>query len=392
MLCNFQTVWDDETVSATRLSGIVSTGEAGDRRLTTSDIQTRRGGQRNPTPKWQQQMLIHNAGKILRMLRSVSLLTLISATTFSSANAFDCKLASTPGEKAICADPSALAADEMLNKVFGELRTSLGERQIAELLSSQKRWMKDRDSCALNTGNSLAECIKSATIARTELLEAAPVSGTGAPGKLVPYFFFDKGGKGKTKVDIQVYEFAKASEPAQLAFNAEVNKLIKDIPQPEAGDPQSDNFEYNVSMSLEYASPKLISVHAVTETFLGGAHPNNQSNAINIDVAKGKLAQFSDLLDKAAAQKIFGECGQQVLKQKKENEGKDADTSPAAVKRLRDTISSVSGDLALWTFAANQAEIQYDTNVLGAHAEGVFFCTIPYALLRPLVRPGFPLP
>ena len=337
-------------------------------------------------------MPIHNTGKRVKMWHSVPLLAFMSLTLVSPAYAFDCKVAATAAEKAICADPAAIAADEKLNKVFAELRASLDEKQSSGLLFSQKTWIQERDSCAENTGTPLAECIKSSIVDRIKLLEVVPASGPGASGKLVPYFNFEKGGKGKTKIDIQVFEFAKASEPAQLVFNAEVKKLIKEIPQPEADDPQNDIFEYSVSMSLDYASPTLISAHAVTSSFLGGAHPNNQSNAINIDVAKGKVAQFGDLLDKAGAKTIFAECEKQVLAQKKENEGSEADTSPATIQKLRSDISNVSGNLELWTFAASQAEIQYDANVLGAHADGAFFCSIPYAQLRPLAKPGFPLP
>ena len=337
-------------------------------------------------------MPIHITGKLAKLGQSVPACTLMTLMSFSPAYAFDCKVAATPAEKAICADPAAVAADEKLNKVFAELRASLDEKQSAGLLVSQKTWIHERDSCGENSGIPLAECIKSSIVERIKLLEVTPVSGPGASGKLVPYFHFEKGGIGKTNIAVQAFQFAKASDPAQLAFNAEINKLIKDIPQPSAPDAQNADYDYSVSMTLDYASPKLISAHTITSTFLGGAHPNNQSNTINIDVAKGKLAQFGDLLDKAGAKTIFAECEKQVLAQKKENEGAEADTSPATIKRLRSDISNVSGNLELWTFAASKAEIQYDANVLGARADGVFFCTIPYAQLRPLAKPGFPLP
>ena len=145
-------------------------------------------------------------------------------------------------------------------------------------------------------------------------------------------------------------------------------------------------------MTINAVSPRLISAHTVTSTFLGGAHPNTQSASINIDATTGKIVSFTDLLDAKPAQEIFKSCAKQVFQQKKKSQGKDADVSAAAVKTLGETVASVSTDLALWSFFADKAVIDFDSDVLGAHAEGAFDCTIPYAQLRPIMKTGFPLP
>ena len=312
--------------------------------------------------------------------------------TVLPAQAFDCKLAATPSEKAICSNPAVLAADEKLNKIFGELRTSLNKAQSSGLLTSQKRWVKDRDSCAEAKDDTVPQCIKDKTDARLKFLSATPQSGSGTPGTLVPYFRIENGGKGKTKVDIQIYKFANPSTTAQQLFNSEVDKLIIDVPQPDASTASSEYFEYSVSMSLDYVSPQLISAQTGTETFLGGPHPNIQSMTINIDVAKGKLAQFKDFLDGKAVKDVSDNCLKQILQQKKENDGSQTDTTAAAVNELAGKITKVTSNLELWTFDASKASIQYDRYVVGAYSEGAFICEIPYSQLRPLVKPGFPLP
>ena len=113
---------------------------------------------------------------------------------------------------------------------------------------------------------------------------------------------------------------------------------------------------------------------------------------INIDGATGSEAKFANLLDKKPAKNIFKLCVAQVLQQKKENQGADTDVSADALQALEQTITDVSGDLALWSFNADNAVITYSADVVASHAEGVFECTIPYVTLRKLAKTSFPLP
>ena len=318
--------------------------------------------------------------------------TLIVAFPSLPAFAFDCKLAASLSEKAICADPKALAADADLGKAYEALRATLDAGQRGELGKAQSRWLKTRDAnCAEKTGNELSVCLEGESKKRAKFLAGVPESGPGGKGKLVPFFQVEKGGAGRTDVDVEVFKFANPSTPAEKVFNADIEKLIGDFAQPDKGD-TSDSYSFYADTTLTYVSPRLISAQTVTSTFNGGPHPMIQSTSSNIDVAAGGEATFANMLDKKAAQEVFDSCAKQVLKQKKETEGADADLSADAIKNLNETVASVSSDLALWSFYADKAVITYDQDVVGAHGEGAFDCTIPYTQLRPLVKPGFPLP
>ena len=310
----------------------------------------------------------------------------------SAAHAFDCKLASTKSEKAICADPLALAADAELSKSFGDLRGRADSGQREAMMKAQQHWVAARDNeCGDKKAAGLSACIARASRQRMLFLTATAAAGPGAPGKLAPFFRIEKGGKGRTNVDIQVFKFVDPHDPSSKTFNAEVDKLMSKVPQPEADETSADNFDFSVSMELTYASPRLMSAHVATSSFLGGAHPNIETANINIDTNKGALADFNDLLDGAAAKKIYALCERQVVQQKKQNGG-GASLDADALKTLRETIGSVTPDLAMWSFGAEKASIVYDSDVLGAHAEGSFFCDVPYATLRGLSKPAFPLP
>ena len=310
----------------------------------------------------------------------------------SPALALDCQRATTPGEKAICADPTALAADADLGKTFEALRASLDAKGKGQLVAAQVAWLGIRDSnCADEKGPALGACLARETRARIAFLTGAPDAGPGAPGRLAPVFRMQKGGKGRTDVDVQLLKFVDAATPAERAFNAAVDHLTNDLENPAKDDPLADQWSYTWSMRLAYASPKLLSAHAEGGSFMGGAHPNSYSVNINLDVARGREATFADLLDKPAADKIFALCLKQVREAKTEREG-SVDDDAGAAKTLADSVAEATGDLKAWSFGADAATVSYDPYAVGAYAEGAFACKAPYATLRQLARPDFPLP
>ena len=310
----------------------------------------------------------------------------------SPALALDCQRATTPGEKAICADPTALAADADLGKTFEALRASLDAKGKGQLVAAQVAWLGIRDSnCADEKGPALGACLARETRARIAFLTGAPDAGPGAPGRLAPVFRMQKGGKGRTDVDVQLLRFVDAATPAARAFNAAVDHLTNDLENPGKDDPLADQWSYTGSMRLAYASSKLVSAHADGDSFMGGAHPNSYSVNINLDVARGREATFADLLDKPAADKIFALCLKQVREAKTEREG-SVDDDAGAAKTLADSVAEATGDLKAWSFGADAATVSYDPYAVGAYAEGAFACKAPYATLRQLARPDFPLP
>jgi len=306
--------------------------------------------------------------------------------------ALDCQRASTVSEKAICADPAALAADADLGKAFAALHASLDSKGKLQLVAAEVAWLALRDSnCGDEKGAALGACLARESRARIVFLSGAPDAGPGAPGRLAPTFRMQKGGKGRPDVDVQLLKFVDAATPAERAFNAAVDRLTNDLENPGKDDSLADQWSYTWSMRLAYASPKLISAHADGDSFMGGAHPNAYSVNINVDVARGREATFADMLDKPAADKIFALCLKQVREAKAAREG-TVDDDAGAAKTLADSVAAATGDIKAWSFAADAATISYDPYAVGAYAEGAFSCTLPYATLRPLARADFPLP
>jgi len=316
----------------------------------------------------------------------------LASLAATPALALDCQRASTPSEKAICGDAGALAADAELGKAFAGLRASLDAKGKAQLAAAQAAWLGLRDSnCADQKDAPLAACLARETRARIAYLAGAPDAGPGAPGRLAPVFRMQKGGKGRTDVDVQLLRFVDPSTPAARAFNAAVDRLTNDLENPGKDDPLADQWSYSWSMRLAYASAKFISAHAEGGSFMGGAHPNSYSVNVNVDVARGREAAFADLVDKPAAEQIFALCLKQVRDQKSARE-ESADDDADAAKTLAASVATATGDLKGWSFGGDAATVSYDPYAVGAYAEGAFSCSLPYAALRPLARPDFPLP
>ncbi|MGA2484571.1 MAG: lysozyme inhibitor LprI family protein [Roseiarcus sp.] len=326
------------------------------------------------------------------MTRAVRVGLGLAALAASPAMALDCQRAATPSEKAICADPIALAADSDLGKAFDALRASLDPKGRTQLVAAQVAWLGLRDSnCADEKGPALGACLARETRARVAFLAGAPEAGPGAPGRLAPVFRMQKGGKGRTDVDVQLLKFVDAATPAERAFNAAVDRLTNDLENPGKDDPLADQWSYMWSMRMAYASPRLISAHADGDSFMGGAHPNSYSVNVNIDGARGREATFADMLDKPAADKIFALCLKQVRDQKSAREG-SADDDSGAPKTLAESVAEATADLKAWSFGADAATVSYDPYAVGAYVEGAFSCSVPYATLRPSARADFPLP
>lgn len=309
------------------------------------------------------------------------------------ASALDCAKAASATEKAICANPAALAADADMTKAYGALHAALDAKQRTALLKSQVEWITNRDGACFNKeGAALASCLASESNERRLFLSGGALAGPGYPGKLAPAFRIEAGGVGRTDVDIEILRFPAPANAGERAFNAAVDKLSDGIVQPDNVDAKRDDYAYSWNMRLAYASPRLISAHADGYSSLGGAHPNTYSKDINIDVGVGREATFDSLLDKTGAEKIFSLCMDQVVADRKSNEGADGDLDAEGLKSLRKDVAAATGVLSTWSFGADAADVSYDPYAVGSYVEGSFTCKIPYATLRPLAKPDFPLP
>jgi uncharacterized protein YecT (DUF1311 family) len=326
------------------------------------------------------------------MMRAALALAVLAGLPASAA-AFDCKKAATPSEKAICADPAALAADAAMSATFQALLKGAPASQRPQIAGAQARWLSTRDgNCTDSKGPELGACLARESDRRRTFLAGQPEAGPGAPGRIAPWFRYEKGGKGHAEVDLELLKFVDPQSDAQRTFNTAVEKLTGDIMQPEKDDPNPGSYAYDWAMRLTWASPRFISAHLSGYWDGGGAHPNTQTANVNVDFATGREARFDDAFAPESAAKIFAFCLQSVRKQKQERLGADAPNTAADLASLTHDVQEATRSLGAWSFEADKATIDYDPYAVGSYAEGPYVCEIPYAMLRGLIKPGFPLP
>ena len=311
----------------------------------------------------------------------------------SEAHAFDCAKASTKYEKAICADPVARAADEAMGNAFTELTAAADAKSRAAITAAQLAWLEERNgACDQTKGAALGACLARESDHRRAFLSGQPEQGPGAPGKILPWFRFEKGGDGKAEVDMELLRFAEPTKPGEHAFNDATAKLLDEIEQPQKGDYGADHYAYVARMRLVYASPKLISAQADTYSDSGGAHPNSAVINYNLDVAAGKIAKFEDAFEPQSAKKIFDVCMDQVKAEKKDRLDSPDPLTNEELTHLIESVSDATSDFAAWSFETSQAIVTYNPYAVGSYVEGSYDCKIGYDVLRPLTKPTFPLP
>ena len=338
------------------------------------------------------------AGLCLRALASAQAFVGLCSGT---ATAFDCKLAKSPPEKALCADPAAKAADDAMSAAFAQVRRTADSRQGAALLANQRHWLASRNASC--TGESApAACLRREDEARTQALTARPLAGPGTPDPLVPAVVARAGTKTAYAVDLFLYRFPSPKTPAETALNAAIDKIIADAPTATDDASGSLSYSYSGTASIAYASDKLLSLAIEMFEFSGGAHGNSTNQNITIDMVTGRLLGLDDLVAKSKQAEVGKLCSPQLasqLKQKLVQDGQDPDKDAEAKASLKeltdgaaDGIGSVTSQLANWAFHEHDATIDFSPDEIAPHALGGFTCTLPFERLRPLIKPGAPLP
>ena len=327
-------------------------------------------------------------------MRGMTAAGLMAALALAApARAFDCGRATTKSEKAICADPSARSADDAMAKAFSDAISPMSPSDKATALTAQIKWIDERDDrCSTARPAKFAACLAEQSVSRRTYLAAEPEAGPGAPGRLEPEFRMEKGGSTKAAINLQLLRYPAPATPAERAFDAAVDSRVGPLDDPDKEDTGASIFEHERSMRLAYASPRLISAQMSGYDSTGGAHPHSFTSHINILVEEGREATFSDLFDASGAERMFALCLKSVIAQKKQREGAEAPLDADALRELRKNVVEATGRIEAWSFGAQAATVTYDPYGVGAYAEGAFDCKAPYATLRPLANPRFPLP
>jgi len=310
--------------------------------------------------------------------------------TVASAAAMDCKAAKSDIEKAICASPLALAADEAMVAAYNALRQRVAPAERAALLVAQRNWLKRRGGGCESDKPAYAQCLVDDANQRRAFLEARPESGPGVGSALQPIVIARPGKPRDWEIDVELLKFAEPKTPGEQTFNVEVAKMVREIPTDRSGIGRNQTYSHNAWMRLTWLSPRLISARIEGYEFSGGAHGNPFTVGLNIDRKTGRKLVFADAFDHAARAKLADACLVQISPEKVQR-GMEAPKGDE-LKSLRQGIDEGLSRLDTWNFSARGATIIYGNYAIGSYAEGAYECFVPLARLKELAKKDFPLP
>lgn len=285
----------------------------------------------------------------------------------ADASGFDCSKAGSAAERAICANPAVLAANDAMESAYFSLRERLADKGALEALrNGQRAWIKHRDErCGAGV-----DCLESESRLRAERLGSVP------PG-MVPTFQFQLGSPGRFAISVAAYRFVPADRKDASAFNAALERILADVPFGDNQDVEDDRiYEYEVGVSIGRASSNLISAIASTYAYSGGAHPNTWTSAVNIDRRAGRELDLVGLFGADGLARLEDDCARQVLKDREDIYGDSDDPKSRTVleSEYPGVIAEHVRDAKRWFFDPAEAIVTFDSYAIGPYAAGPFEC------------------
>lgn len=310
----------------------------------------------------------------------------------AKANALDCTAAADVIGKGICASPSLLERENAMEALLAEVAGLSTDSEKAMLAKVQQSWIAERiDNCGDLDRESLAECLDEGLDDRIAEMKAAPDSGPGAATRMIPVYVTQEGDATHYSLFAQGYRFADPKSEGEKLFNAHVADVLAKLPLapiPEA--PEGEVLESDTSMSIKYASPRLLSAaafwwHDNAEDGSGGLE------AFNINMETGKDLTIADLVSEQSAATMRDTCRTRIIEQKKVQI--DEFYKPEEDPMLKnEVIAEHIATLSRWMITASDASILFDSGVIGDDEEGDYECVFTMEELKKLALPGAPLP
>jgi uncharacterized protein YecT (DUF1311 family) len=321
-------------------------------------------------------------------MRAFALAALALAATATSASAagIDCGKAQSAVEKAICAGPKLKAADDAMSTVYDKLHGAADVAGKEALRLSQRRWISQREGCAEPDAADITPCIAQSTAGRTAVLTARPETGPGDGADLTPWFVQKEGKTGAWDIGFDLVRFAKPETAGEALFNRQAEALLAPalIENSTLGTAtekvRADRiYAYAVSLTPTFASKRFISALAEGYENRGGAHPNQWSRAINVDLAGGRIASFGDLFPREAAGIFAKLCTDQLIATRR---ARTQDAGQNLDEGADEVILPHVRDLENWSIHADKATILFDAYLIGPYAEGPYSCDLGTEVIK----------
>jgi len=259
-------------------------------------------------------------------------------------------------------------ADEAMEKTYFVMRDNLRQSAVAFLKSSQRNWLKYRNSNCQAEPVCLLDETKNRTVTLAKFSRYQPA--------MIPVFSWQQGGKNAYFIKFSGLKFAFPDTAGQTAFNRAIDGAIAKAPWRKVTDDQTiGSWEHETDLSLNRLSEKMISVTATTYNFSGGAHPNSWSRSININLQTGSLMKTTELFSDASIKSLISQCRDIIIEAKSQRIGGTIEEARADIEgSYRDAVKAHVLDMSMWSFNDTGATIGFNPYDIGSYAAGPFSC------------------
>jgi hypothetical protein len=147
------------------------------------------------------------------------------------------------------------------------------------------------------------------------------------------------------------------------------------------------------SIFRAYLSDRFVSVPINSYEYNGGPHGWDETYYLNIDLERGRVAELEDFFQSTRLPKIVALCRRNFHPSNFDELEVDARDASGKIVSVSENFRRTALELANWAFSQTRAQIRFGIGDLaGGYAQGEQYCTLPYADLRPLLKPGKVLP
>lgn len=342
------------------------------------------------------------------MRRSIHAAAAMAVALAVPSYALDCAAPATSVGKALCTDPKLKSANDEMAVALQAVLPLVGSTMAKQLTENQDAWETSlEERCGENavTDETRADCILPEIGKRTAFFMASPVSGPGAPDRLLPYVYTQKHSEEMCAGTVETFDFGlNGRMPGERAFTESVHKLIEildkgDFARDESNDPDESCAFSIYDAVVTYASPSLVAVNMPSFFDDDAKDGHHDQHSVVTDLTAGKTLAFADVFPDSAKPTIIADCTRQLREQRISGTGHQqgeteppqpqdpptADWTELVDRELKETyaatIAERVGDLRHWIIYADRAEVYFPEQSIGSNVEGNFACSFTNAQL-----------
>ena len=334
------------------------------------------------------------------------LLLALAFSPFAAAQSFDCKLAKSPREHAVCSDQKLAALDSAVSSAYKSLRAQLSPESAALVQSDQREWLHWLDVVCPARGGGIADnmnrCLSNEYTNRERDLEHVVHVGSML---LFPrsHFLYKAGSSNEERgagndpgfgygslrwpqIDIQ----PALANPAYTEWNCAIKKRAAKLAI--GIDPEDKNATFDTAVDASGTIDGFYIVEAANDRFIdislidsgygwGAAHPLTGQTSFLWWLDRNRELAISDVFiprsdwrDKLTALAVSNLRAQPDLKDMLGDDIEEA---------VHETVS----DLTTWTPTRDGLTITFGQYAIGPYAAGMPEAHIPWSDLKPYLAP-----